>query len=130
MTIIDRVKALELPLDHIVVIGSGIMDALGLRNSQDIDLAVSDELFARLREGGIYTERIVHDQIVLECDDVEIWQDWGKALPYEKLRDEGIVLDGVRFCHPSTVLHQKQMRMLPKDQTDIRLLKAYEDKIT
>lgn len=128
MAIVDRVKALGLPLDQIVVIGSGVMDALGLRTSHDIDLAVSGALYLQLRQSGLYTESRKHDEYVLERDDVEIWQDWGADLPYQALCESGVVIDRVRFCHPSIVLRQKQARLQRKDLADIILLQSYLDK--
>ncbi len=35
----DRVKALALLFDEVIVIGSGLLDQLGLRQAHDVDLA-------------------------------------------------------------------------------------------
>jgi len=39
MNIVGRLKKLNLPLGQRVVVGSGILDALGIRPAHDIDLA-------------------------------------------------------------------------------------------
>jgi len=52
MNIIERVQPLELPAVDYIVIGSGVLDALGLRPANDIDLVVSEPLFGRLRQRG------------------------------------------------------------------------------
>ena len=49
-TFVDKVKALDLPLDQIIVIGSGILDQLGIRPASDIDLAASSDLMKKLSE--------------------------------------------------------------------------------
>ena len=49
-TFADKVKALNLPLDQIIVIGSGILDQLGIRPASDIDLAASPDLMKNLSE--------------------------------------------------------------------------------
>ncbi|RYF29042.1 MAG: hypothetical protein EOO17_03110 [Chloroflexi bacterium] len=125
MTIVERVKSLNLPLDQLVVIGSGIVDALDMRASQDIDLAVSGQLFEQLRFSGDYQVNERHGDIVLERDDVEIWQDWGDDLPYDMLARGAVVIGGVQFCHPATVLRWKQDHGRQKDTEDIQLLRQY-----
>ena len=37
-TFAERVKELGLPLDQIIIIGSGILDQLGIRQSADIEV--------------------------------------------------------------------------------------------
>ena len=39
----ERVKDLGLPLDQLIVIGSGILNQLGIRQSADIDVATNRE---------------------------------------------------------------------------------------
>ena len=45
----ERVKDLGLPLGQLIVIGSGLLDQLGIRAASDIDLVVSNELFNALK---------------------------------------------------------------------------------
>lgn len=127
MTIIERVKSLDFPLDELVVIGSGLLDALGLRMAHDIDLAVSPRLFAELKAEGNYTWSVTRGEEVLEGEGIEIWQSWGMddGLQYDALKKSGVMIDGVRFCHPSIVIEHKRIRASKKDQTDIQLLEAY-----
>ena len=56
MGIIERVKKLRLPFGQYVVIGSGTLDALGIRRAVDIDIAVLSELHAALRATGEWEE--------------------------------------------------------------------------
>ncbi len=127
MTIIERVKALGLPLDEIVVIGSGLLDALHLRESNDIDLVVSEALFIKLQSTSGYTLSYLHGEQRLEKGDVEIWRTWGarEDETYEMLQSEGVEVDGVRFCSPQIIIRHKQERQTPKDVRDTRLLREY-----
>jgi len=45
MNIFERVKKLNLPLGEYVVIGGGILEALGIRNTNDVDIIVVPKLF-------------------------------------------------------------------------------------
>lgn len=127
MSIVERVKELGLPLDQVVVIGSGILDALELRPARDIDLVVTPGLFAQLHSTGRYQASVVRGEMVLQRDDQEIWQSWGSgAVPnFGALYSEGVTYRGVRFAHPRFVLAQKRQRDTPKDQRDIALLETY-----
>lgn len=127
MSITHRVRELGLPLNQVVVIGSGVLDALSLREADDIDLAVSDRLFSSLKRSGKFELSVRHGQEVLERGAAEIWQDWGsgRAMSFEVLYTNGIEIDGVRFCHPQTVLAWKRNMYRDKDVDDIALLEAY-----
>ncbi|MFZ1361089.1 MAG: hypothetical protein WAS27_03650 [Candidatus Saccharimonadales bacterium] len=127
MTIIERIRLLEFPRKEYVVIGSGLLDALGLRASRDIDLVVGDQLFQTVRISGRYHLSEKHGEEVLERDDVEIWRSWGAGdeLRFEALFAGGVTIDGIRFCHPSVIMRRKQQRGGAKDMRDIELLQRY-----
>jgi hypothetical protein len=124
MSIIERFLKLDLPAEQCVVIGSGILDALGLRKSDDIDLAVSPELFSQLQvmDGWVSEEK--HGEIFLLKDDVEVWQDWGtdEESSFSNLYKNSVVIQGVHFANPQFVLGWKKQRNREKD---IQLLEEY-----
>lgn len=127
MTIVERVKELSLPLDQVVVIGSGILDALGLRKSGDVDLVVSAELFARLRQTEGWTAEVKHNAVVLLKDDVEVWEDWGisEEASFSSLYQNSALVGGVHFANPAFVLAWKKQQGREKDARDIVLLEEY-----
>ena len=125
MLMAERVRASGLPLDQLVVIGSGLLDQLGLREAHDIDLAVSTKLFVKLKQSGVYVAREKNGQTCLENEAFEIWEDWGRDASFEKLWQEGQTLDGVRFVSTAFLIEQKQARGLAKDKRDIALLKQH-----
>ena len=72
MNIIEKIKELNLPKDQYVVIGSGVMDILGIRRANDIDLSVTKELHQKLRETGKWEEYENYGKIFLKKDVFEI----------------------------------------------------------
>ena len=50
MNILQKVKELNLPEGSYVVEGSGVLDVLGIREANDIDLVVSPEVYEKLKE--------------------------------------------------------------------------------
>lgn len=127
MRIAERIHELSLPSDHLVVIGSGVLDALGLRPAGDVDLVLSAELFADLTQQAPWNVRTKHNELVLVRDDVEAFLSWGSdGRPnFRELYEQGVTIDGIRFAHPRVVIDQKKQRGSEKDERDIVLLKGY-----
>lgn len=129
MTIIERVHATELPLHELVVIGSGLLDAFGLRHSSDVDLVVTERLFAELRTQAEYALAETEYGEVLTRGDAEIWQDWGSdeqgVLTFARLYEGGVTVEGVRFCSPNVIVAKKRQRGLQKDRDDIAAFEQY-----
>ena len=82
MDVIAEVKKLDLPLGQYVVIGSGIMARLGLREANDVDIAVTPDLYAKLRASGEWEEEERYGKIFLKKEAVEIIRNSiGRATP-------------------------------------------------
>lgn len=125
MSFLERVKALGLPEGEFVVIGSGLLDVWGLRESNDIDVVASESIFAQLRESGRYTVDEKFNSELLHADDVEIWPDWKLDAPFDVLNKSAIRIDGVKFVHPDILIKRKLESGTPKDIHDIQLLQEY-----
>lgn len=121
----DRVKALNIPLDQIVVIGSGIVDQLGFRTANDIDLVVSPQVLEAAEASGAYTCGIRGTDNYCRRQGVELWSNWGESLPYDTLAENAIVIDGVSFASPEVVIGQKHRRGTDKDRQDITWLRGH-----
>ena len=124
-SILQKAKALNFPKGEYVIIGSGLLDAWGLRTSHDIDLVVSPALFTKLRESGEYTIEEKYGDEVLLLGDIEIWRDWKKDAPFDTLLASAIEVEGEPFVHPDILIKRKTERGSEKDLEDIRLLKEY-----
>ena len=127
MRIIKRFFELNLPPEHCVVIGSGLLDALNLRESSDIDLVVSEELFVRLRQADGWQAEVKYGETVLTKGDAEVWLSWGsRGTPnFKQLYEQGVSIDGVRFVDPVFLLNWKKDRASDKDLRDVKLLEEY-----
>lgn len=129
MDIIEVVKALNLPLGHYVVFGSGPMAAHGIRQSRDIDLLVTNKLYEQLKdegwqekawdEGGGY--RLVRG--VFEADDSWNYGSYNPT-PEEIISKSGII-DGIPFAPLDEVVKWKQTFGRPKDLTDVELIEQF-----
>lgn len=123
-SIIERVKALQLPSEHFLVIGGCILDAYGLRPAEDIDLVVSDELYEALKQEGTLTEKEQHGELMLFNAELDIWKTWTERT-FNELAPDAIEIEGIYFAHPDTVIAFKRARGSDKDLHDIELLERY-----
>lgn len=127
MSIVERVLRLNLPLDKVVVIGSGVLDALDLRSAGDVDLVLDPSLFEELsrREGWI--SGVKHQEPYLTMGDVEVFLSWGSnSNPnFVDLYKQGIIIEGICFANPLYVINWKRRRGSEKDKSDIDLLEEH-----
>lgn len=128
-TFADKVKALDLPLDQIIVIGSGILDQLGIRPAVDIDLAVSYDLMKKLsEESSDWIKKFDDNQrfyFIKDDGSAEVWDGWefdGQVVSYDGLLDYVVEYDGVRFVNLEFLSRWKKWRSLEKDTQDVKLI--------
>lgn len=125
--IADRVLKFGVPKEDIVVVGGGLLDALGLRESHDLDVMVRPEVFDALKKSGDYDTGISGDDEYCRKDEVEVWGTWyGET--FDEVANGAVVHDGVRYLSPEKIIEFKQAKARPKDLADIELLKEYYDR--
>lgn len=133
MAITQNIKQLDLPLDQLVVIGGGVLDALNLRPAGDIDLVLAPELFAHLVTQPDWQVAVKHGldtpqgELTITQGDTEAFLSWGsEGRPnFATLYENGMIIDGVCFANPQVVIDWKRRRGSDKDMRDIALLEEY-----
>lgn len=115
-----------------VVIGFGILNALGLRRAKDIDLVINEEVFQRLRGNERLKEEVnEYGAVTLKSGIMEIGVGWaddsGFSFVYEDLlrNNQTTVVDGVRYLNLETLLKIKKMWAREKDLQDIAMIERY-----
>lgn len=128
---IERVKAIGLSLDKLIVIGSGALAVRGIREARDVDLVVPDPVFQMLERDLSWKRGLQGSaSYALEKGDIEVWTDWstdGTGRPtYEDLLPDTEVIDGVRFVTLEYIKARKIERGSDKDLEDIRKIDEYQ----
>lgn len=77
MNIKDELKKLGLSPDNSIVIGSGILSTLGIRESKDIDVVVDENVYLRLSSDSRFKKSENHGREILVDDLFEIGTSWG-----------------------------------------------------
>jgi hypothetical protein len=129
--IFAAVRALTLPRDQYAVFGSGPMTARGLRDSKDVDLLVTPELFEALKACGwqatVVTiegrprERLSHGL----CEAYKALWAGGKDHDVAALISRADDIRGVRFVRLSDLLELKRAMGRDKDLRDARIIERY-----
>ncbi len=128
MDVIAEVKKLDLPLGQYVVVGSGIMAQLGLREANDVDIAVTPNLHTTLRTSGGWEEEERYGKIFLKKETVDIiprldWESYSTTT--EEAIASAIIIDGVPFMNLTELLKFKRALGRAKDLSDIALIEEY-----
>ena len=134
-TFADRVKELGLPLEQIIVIGSGILDQLGVRRAEDVDIAASSELIKKLsKDYGDWTKKFDGNQrlyFVKIDGSAELWDGWefdGQVVGYDDLLNHSVVYDDIRFVNLEFLRRWKNWRGREKDTRDVELIDEWRAK--
>ena len=130
--IIKTMQALNLPSDQYAVFGSGLMDVLGLKKANDIDLLVAERLFDKLGQKTEWKRFIYPDGypgLKHTVYDLELFYE--SKMPFcsqaeieEKIR-RAIAIDGVKFVQLSDILAWKKAFGREKDLRDAALIEHY-----
>ena len=135
MSVKKKLSSLGLSVDNSVVIGSGILNALSIRESGDVDITVDVEDYERLKATGQFIEKISYGNKILELDDLEIGTSWGvlgKQHFVSDLIEQSVVVDGVRYVTLKFLLDAKKswlkdVEVRQKDIDDVKLIEKYMD---
>lgn len=124
---IQMVQRLELSPRSYVVIGGGVLEALGLRETMDVDMVVSKNAYQEFRSRG--WREYVHDdgKRVLSHRGYRIMTSFmGRDL--RRLQRHSFAIDGVRFMSLEDLIKSKEKLGRKKDRQDIALIRAYQKK--
>ncbi len=115
-----------------IVIGSGILQVMNIRSSNDIDLVVDAHNYDRLK----LNSRLQENNGSLKSDGIEIFPNWymtetNMAYSFNELLENSVIIDGVRYITLKFLLEIKKLWVatdkIPreKDKNDIKLIEDY-----
>ncbi len=133
MNLIQKIKELNFPKDQYVVVGSGILDVLGIRKASDIDIAITKDLHQKLRELGDWEENERYDKIFLKKDVYEIipqlnWEKYN--INTEDAISSALIIEYIPFINLFELIKFKTALGREKDFKDIKLINEYLDNKT
>ena len=128
MSIIEKVKSLNLPLGQYVVVASGSMEAVGIRKAGDADIAVTQGLLLQMRTTGEWEEIVKYDKVFLKREGFDIIPElnWDKySTTVEEAISSAMIIGGVAFMNLDELCKFKRALGREKDFADIVLVEEY-----
>lgn len=128
MNIITEVKKLKLEPDQYIVIGSGILSALGIRATDDVDLVVSQTIYDYYKKQGWSEKNWPMGEPTVANGIYEMGTDWGDDTNIYHLADllrNKQVVEGVNFVSLDFLKKWKLAKGRSKDLADVKLIDDY-----
>ena len=124
--------------DEAIVIGSGILNALNLRKSNDVEIIVSQQIYKSLLDNKSFHKKEKNGRESLEYGLLNIGTEWtivGDQWGFYSLLNDSIVIDEIRYVTVQFLCNAKTSWLLngefrQKDKDDIVLMNAYLDEHT
>lgn len=124
---ISRVKNLKLPKGEFFVCGSAIMDVLGIRKAEDIDILVSPRLYNELENKG--WKKHEKYNILQDKDKIcgaKVTLDFMKEnYSLEEIMPFAVIIDDIPFMSLEMLADAKRQMGREKDLRDIKLIEEY-----
>lgn len=116
----EHIASLKLPKGSFIVVGSGILGALGIRESSDIDLVVDEVVFRNFKDLG-WDTGLWGDKTVYQRGVFDIGNDWYGETAQDLLQ-RAQVIDDVPYLSLNEVYEWKKTKGREKDLRDIALI--------
>lgn len=129
----NSLQEIGLNSENSVVIGSGILSAYGIRESNDIDVVTDKSTYNKISAESRFTKAENHGREILTDDLFEIGTSWdvlGKGQTIDDLKEKSTVVDGVRYITIEFLLAVKKSWLQDddvrqKDIDDVELIEKY-----
>lgn len=121
--LLEEVKTLNLDIKEYAVFGSGPLAVRGLRESNDIDIIVTEKLWENLeKQNDVQDDRII-------IGNVEIWHNWKPWIEdIEQLIKSAELIKETPHVQLKYIKEWKKKMGREKDLQDIRLIEKFLDK--
>jgi len=126
---INQMRRLGLPLNKVLIVGSGTMALLGLKKNDDLDLWVAESVFRSLKNNKLLKPAMKHGRLFYETSDGLI--EMSNKMPCTKGRVEdylkrAIIVYGFHFKTVEDVIAWKKCMGRPKDKQHVKMLENYK----
>jgi predicted nucleotidyltransferase len=127
----DFIKS-KLPKTKCIFMGSATLALLGIRENNDLDILVNDEVFNRLYENKKYIEDVGEksgEKSFYHADlQLSIYREvYPNDLSFSDIKSRAIKVDGYQFMSLDDVIYFKVKMMRPKDRRDLKLITRYKN---
>jgi hypothetical protein len=120
---LQELKKWELPADKYVIYGSGPLAVRGIREMNDMDVIVKDDLYQELKEKLGEKEE---GKIIIHNGEIEIYPTWNAlAEDADGMIDRAEIIQGFKFATLEDIMNWKRSMGRSKDKEDIESIKEF-----
>jgi hypothetical protein len=124
-----ELRRLRLPLNKILIVGSGTMALLGLKENNDIDLWVAEDVFEAMKTDPNFKPIMKEGRLFYESKSGNI--EASNTMPCTKGGVEvyikrAILIYGFHFMSVNDLIYWKKCMRRPKDLVDLKKLLEYK----
>ena len=126
---INQLRRLGLPLNQVLIVGSGTMALLGLKKNDDLDLWVTESVFRSMKNNKKLKPVMKHGRLFYETSDGLI--EASNTFPCTKgtIRDylkRAIIVYGFHFKSVDDLIAWKRCMGRPKDLKHVKMLENHK----
>lgn len=132
MNIFEEIEKLNFPNDEFIIVGSGIMAVKGIRDTNDLDIVVSPELFEKCKNDGweiqSWTKEGIEGMDWLKKGNIDLYMQLSRkngSLSLKDLLKNSEKINGVSFNTLEALIDFKREYGRPKDFEDIKIIEEY-----
>lgn len=125
---LESVRSLHLPLGKYIVFGSGPLHMHGIRETRDIDIFVTSEIYKQFKDQDWEEKNYPSGEPYLAKDNFELVPTWDYETYHpdiNQLIQEAEIIDGIPFAQLKEVRAWKRAYGREKDLKDIELIDKY-----
>lgn len=120
---LKELEELNLDKSRYTIIGSGIMAVCGIRENDDIDISVTEDLFDEISEDDRFAREDYPPSISYRYKHISIFKgNFPMTDSPQQLIDESITVNGYNFISIETLTVWKGIKGRPKDEEDLKIL--------
>ncbi|HOV29861.1 MAG TPA: hypothetical protein PLD77_02200 [Candidatus Dojkabacteria bacterium] len=128
--VFSKIKALKLEPDEFLIIGSGIMFALGIRSLDDIhdiDIIVNEKGWEKVKNlSKVYTNELGEKHLYLLGKRIEVWDTKNSPkYDFNDLHKRAYFVGKYPFLSPEDTIRYKKRMRRKKDFKHIQMIEKY-----
>jgi hypothetical protein len=126
---LQEVREMNLPLGEYAILGSGPLAVRGIRETKDVDLIVTPELWKEYRKKEGWEKKLGYDVFYLKKGHVELWKRitwfWDRRIDIKAFIERAEIIEGLPFVNMKDFIYWKGILWREKDKRDVVLAEEY-----
>lgn len=121
---LEEVRNMNIPLGKYAISGSGPLAVRGIRDTKDIDLIVTPDIYSDYKNKNGWKTRFAYGNFFLRNGNIELWKKigfWKDIVNIQELIDRAELIGGLPFVNLQDFIYWKKRAFRKKDKIDVKL---------